>query len=177
MSWDVNNVDDFYINVSDGFRSVDIKKTTVEFGAVSSPYVPMYWDKRPLGNTKGSLTLDYTVDTVAGSLTASATELQSAIETLLLSNGGVTVRTVRAVTVPGTALISDDVLECSGTGELALYTAVGNEGRQLDIKNIDTGVVTVLPDGIETIDGEANIQLVQYDSITIVSDGTNWIIT
>jgi hypothetical protein len=44
----------------------------------------------------------------------------------------------------------------------------------VDVKNVGTGVITVSP-ASGTIDGAATYQLsVQYQSITIVADGTNW---
>jgi len=65
----------------------------------------------------------------------------------------------------------------SNTFAATLPTASGETGRQFIIKNSGTGVVTVTPDGSETIDGEATAELsMQYDSITVVSDGSNWII-
>lgn len=58
-----------------------------------------------------------------------------------------------------------------------LPTAVGIQGREYVIKNSGSGVITVDPNGIETIDRNTTVTLIQYESITVVSNGSNWIIT
>jgi len=74
-----------------------------------------------------------------------------------------------------TTTLTDDVILCNGTFTVTLYTAVGNGGRTLTIKNTGTGVITIDGSGSETIDGDTTLDLgVQYTSVTIVSDGTNW---
>ena len=76
-----------------------------------------------------------------------------------------------------TALPTDATIECtSGTFTVTLYTAVGYKGRDLVINNQGTGVVTVDGDGTETINGALTQTLNQYDSLTIRSNGSNWII-
>jgi hypothetical protein len=56
---------------------------------------------------------------------------------------------------------------------MTLPTASGFIG-QLTIKNINTGIVTVDGAGSETIDGRLTIGLYKNNSITIISDGSNW---
>lgn len=72
----------------------------------------------------------------------------------------------------------DCVVNCtSGTFTVTLPTAVGIEGQYFVIKNSGAGVITIEGDGAETIDGAANKTLsVQYESMTVVSNGANWII-
>jgi len=56
-----------------------------------------------------------------------------------------------------------------------LPTAVGISGKIFVIKNINVGAVTITPSGIQTIDGQASQSItMQYNSYTIVSDGSNW---
>jgi len=174
MSWTVSNVDDFYINITDGFRSIDIRKSTVAFGSVSEPYLPMYWDKRPLGNTNGSVTFDYTTTTVGGATPSSASNLQTLIQELLLKVTTSRTRGVISKTAGYEVQPSDDVILCDGTFTLSLHTAVGYEGKVHDIKNEGSGVITINPDGSETIDGDLTVSLIQYDELTIMSDGANW---
>jgi len=50
----------------------------------------------------------------------------------------------------------------------------GTIGQVMQIKNIGAAIVTVDGNASETIDGNLTITLNQYDSITIVSDGSNW---
>lgn len=72
----------------------------------------------------------------------------------------------------------DCVVNCTAnTFTVTLPTAVGIEGQYFIIKNSGTGSITVDADGTETIDGLANKLLaIQNESITVVSDGANWII-
>ena len=73
-----------------------------------------------------------------------------------------------------TATLDDTVISCSGTFTVTLPTAVGCAGREYIIKNTGTGVITVEGDGTETIDGELNQSLNQWDAMAIVSNGTGW---
>ena len=54
------------------------------------------------------------------------------------------------------------------------------EGYKYQIKNMSTNKITINPDGTETIDGAGNTTFdlaVQYQSVTLVSDGTSqWFI-
>lgn len=73
---------------------------------------------------------------------------------------------------------TDCVINCTAnTFTVTLPTAVGVEGQFFIVKNSGTGIVTVDGDGSETIDGQANKKLaVQYESITVVSNGVNWVV-
>lgn len=72
----------------------------------------------------------------------------------------------------------DCVVNCtSGTFTVTLPTAVGLTGQYFVVKNSGTGVITIDGDGAETIDGAANkILAVQYESMTVASNGANWIV-
>lgn len=76
-------------------------------------------------------------------------------------------------------IAADDYLinVTSGSPTITLPTAVGVSGREYCVKNSGTGTVTVEGDGSETIDGSLNKSFGQYTSITVVSDGSNWVIT
>ncbi len=73
---------------------------------------------------------------------------------------------------------TDYTVNCtSGTFTATLPTAVGIIGRQYVIKNSGTGVITLATTSTQTIDGAATQSLIsQYDSITVQSNGANWII-
>lgn len=75
-------------------------------------------------------------------------------------------------------MTTDCVINCtSGTFTVTLPTAVGIEGQYFVIKNSGTGVITIDGNGAETIDGAGNKLLsVRYESMTVVSDGANWIV-
>ena len=72
----------------------------------------------------------------------------------------------------------DCVVNCTAnTFTVTLPTAVGIEGQYFIIKNSGTGVITIDGDGSETIDGAANkVLAVQYESLTVVSNGANWVV-
>lgn len=72
--------------------------------------------------------------------------------------------------------VNDHVVVCSGSWSATLPTAAGIAGQEFIIQNSGTGTITVTPDGSETINGAATQTLNQWESLTIVSDGTNWII-
>jgi hypothetical protein len=75
-----------------------------------------------------------------------------------------------------TATNDDYVIDCtSGTFTATLPASSGRTGRILIIKNSGAGTITVDGNGAETIDGAATYSLaVQYATIQIISDGTNW---
>jgi hypothetical protein len=73
---------------------------------------------------------------------------------------------------------TDCVINCTAnTFTVTLPTAAGVEGQYYIIKNSGTGVITIDGDGSETIDGAANKNLaVQYESLTVISNGVNWLV-
>ena len=62
-----------------------------------------------------------------------------------------------------------------GAGTLTLPSAgtVGT-GWFITVKNNGSGILTVTPNGSDTIDGNVNQQLQLTESISLVSNGTNW---
>jgi len=90
----------------------------------------------------------------------------------------VSMRSAEVVPKSGTytATTDDDtIIATANTFTVTLYTAVGNSGRKLRVKNAGTGAVTVDGAGTETIDGAlTQVIAIQYDAIHIISDGTNW---
>ena len=75
-----------------------------------------------------------------------------------------------------TATNDDYVIDCtSGTFTVTLPASSGRTGRILIIKNSGAGTITVDGNSSETIDGAATYSLaVQYATVQIMSDGTNW---
>ena len=60
---------------------------------------------------------------------------------------------------------------------VALPTAASIEGKKIHVKRLATANITVDGHSSETIDGSATFVLTsQYSSVTLISDGTNWII-
>jgi hypothetical protein len=62
----------------------------------------------------------------------------------------------------------------SGNVIINLPTAVSSTGRICKFKNIGTGILTLTPNGTDTIDGNTTISIAQNEVITILSDGTTW---
>lgn len=76
-----------------------------------------------------------------------------------------------------TASPTDELINfTNGPANLTLPTAVGITGKQYVAKSTTLQNIIVVPHGSETIDGQANFFLNQWDSVSIVSTGTNWIV-
>lgn len=87
---------------------------------------------------------------------------------------------VASKTANYTATATDAVLLCSASGgafTITLPAASGNTGLTYWIKKTDSSANAVTIDGnaAETIDGAATATIsVQFEALTIVSDGTSW---
>lgn len=71
----------------------------------------------------------------------------------------------------------DVVLANASSGTVTVTLPVPTSGKQFAIKKIDSSVniVTIAPAGSETIDGGASYSFnTQYQSISLVTDGSNW---
>ena len=90
--------------------------------------------------------------------------------------------TVISSTVTYTAIDTDDKILVDATGGariVNLPTAVGRGEKWFTVKKVDSSSNTVTIDGSgsETIDGATTYVITnQYESITVVSDGANWLI-
>ena len=74
-----------------------------------------------------------------------------------------------------TVLATDNVIEVtSGDVELTMHTAVGYSGTTVEIKNSGNGLVKILPDGYETLDGKSELLLGKNQAVELISDNTNW---
>lgn len=83
-------------------------------------------------------------------------------------------RGVRLVSVSGAVDEFDDVLVCSGTITLTLPTVSSiAQGRVFDIKNVDTGLVTIT--ATDLIDGETSQACSRWESLTLLNTGTEWV--
>lgn len=116
-------------------------------------------------------------------------------QTLKLNNGTVSISSAGNISTNGTvlgkttytgsvsttyaALSTDDVIDCtSGTFTVSLPTAVGITGKTYTIKNSGTGVISVNPFQLQTIDADTiRIISCQYNSIQIISTGSGWKMT
>ena len=100
------------------------------------------------------------------------------------SSGNLSHRTIPYVTITGdtTVTTSNEVVfvnASSGEVDVTLYAASSNGGRKLIIKKTDSSgnAVNILRTSSETIDGATSIILYhQNESITLMSDNSNWFI-
>jgi len=91
-----------------------------------------------------------------------------------ITASGKSINVVSVNTNAGSASSTDYVYLASGTINITLPTAVGNQNLYT-IKNVGTGVITVDTTSSQTIDGSLTAPIrVQYLSLTLVSDGANW---
>ena len=84
-----------------------------------------------------------------------------------------------AISDPVSASIVEEHYKMNSTSSttFTLPTAVGNNGLTYDITNANTGVVTVATISSQTISGLSTITLdSQWQSVTVRSDGSNWIV-
>ncbi len=73
-----------------------------------------------------------------------------------------------------TLTADNELVLASGTVTITLPKAASTPGKMYHIKNTSTGVITVEPDGDETIDDETSVEMNQYDCMDIVSDSVEW---
>jgi hypothetical protein len=89
---------------------------------------------------------------------------------------------VRSVTTTYSAEATDSTILCNATGAaftVTLPKAASCKGHVLILKKVDASgnAITVDGNGAETVDGAANYPLAaQWDSVTVQSDGTNYVI-
>ena len=103
---------------------------------------------------------------VEGDIANLTTDLTARIQRSILS--------VSTPTTAGSTAGTDYIYLVSGTTTITLPTAVGNSNRYT-IKRTGTGVVTINTTSAQTIDGSASASLnVRYQSIDVISDGSNW---
>jgi len=84
----------------------------------------------------------------------------------------------RAISALRTLDTSDYLINCTANSfTVTLPTAIGITGQQYVIKNSGTGTITIATTSTQTIDGSSTKTLTQYQNITVVSNGANWIVT
>jgi len=95
-----------------------------------------------------------------------------------ISFTGSIAKSYAAKTSTYTITSTDHTIDCtSGTFTVTLPTAASITGRMYIIKNSGTGVITIATTSSQTIDGATSYTLgTQYGSITVQSNGTNWIV-
>lgn len=90
---------------------------------------------------------------------------------------GVKLKRVQIVTSDYEISPTDGTILANGTLTLTLPTSTGIVGTKYFIKNIGDGDVTIIGTSNQLIDGETSLILTeQNSSLSLVSDGTGWLI-
>ena len=88
-------------------------------------------------------------------------------------------RTVTTQTTTYAITVADDMVignHATVAFTITLPTAVGITGQIFRLKNINAAVVTVAATSSQTIDGQTTRAMEQWQSLTVISDGANWIL-
>lgn len=110
-------------------------------------------------------------DYLTGMLGSAGT--QSAALSALGSLGGVV--STRSANYTVTASDRGAAIACSGTFTLALTSAATlGPGFLFAVINSGTGIITVDPDGVETLDGRPSLQIQPNSSAVLISTGSAW---
>jgi hypothetical protein len=84
------------------------------------------------------------------------------------------------ITVTGNTTLTDEycVVTCNSSSPIALTLPASDvmKNKFFIIYNKGAGVVTVTPVGSDTINDDATFGLNQFESVHIISNGTDWII-
>jgi len=126
-------------------------------------------------NASGLPVASATTDTELGYVSG----VTSAIQTQLNAKQNILQAVTTQTGTTYSATTTDNVILAnpSATQTITLYTAVGNTGRTVTIKNISSQIVIIATTSAQTIDGASQRTLTtQYDGVTLVSDGSNWYI-
>jgi len=119
----------------------------------------------------------------SGPVEVSSTSPDNAIGKLWLDTSetasGIDSLAVKSITASYSVVASDSLILADATGGaiiVSLTPAGDKTGKVYNIKKIDSSnSVTIDGDNSETIDGQTTqVLTTQYDSITVVSDGSNW---
>lgn len=92
------------------------------------------------------------------------------------SGGGITrnINVISSTTAAASTSLTDYVYLCTSTITLTMPSAVGNKNRYT-VKNNGLGVITINTTSSQLIDGSLTFVInSQYNSIDLISDGTNW---
>jgi len=164
-----NNSDDLRfsgigVTITSGTNNTLIFSAGTSSQPVSGDYLPLS------GGTVYGNTF-YTSGLTANTLTVTGLTNTSGIT----STGGI-IFPQKTISSTYTATTSDYTIDVSGgTFTVYLPSAVGIQGRLLNIKNNGGGAVTVQPYGSEKIDDKSFIILGETNAIQIASNGSNWL--
>ena len=163
------------ITVGDGKNFVVGSSTGTKFGTSTSQLMAFY-NSTPITQPANNIEIGAVLSNLG---------LRSAGQTYPIPTSGLSRLTggfalgYVAKTSNYTASASNYVIDCTAnTFTVTLPTAAGIQGQIYIIKNSGTGVITIATTSSQTIDGTTTKVLnSQYQSYTVMSNGSNWIIT
>ena len=84
---------------------------------------------------------------------------------------------IKTINTSSSVLTTDSYILANGTINLTLPSTITVPGREFRIKNIGSGVITIIPQSGETIDDRANLIIGErYSALTLLSTGSSWLI-
>lgn len=86
MAYVITDLNDFEIQISDGFRDIVIWKQNIRFGSIVGNDLTLYWHNKAQTDTQYQLTIDW--NDVTAPVVVSAAALQTAIEAMITSGWG-----------------------------------------------------------------------------------------
>ena len=146
--------------------------SVTDFGAAGTDGRGIVWQTTaPIAPQAGDVWVDSDSATSILSLPLATAQIADGAVTPVKQSGGYSTQT-------GTygIVATDRIVNCTGTWTATLPTAIGIAGQTFTVKNSGTGLITLATSSSQTIDGSATKTLYRYDSITVASDGANWIV-
>lgn len=140
-------------------------------------------DTLTISGGSGIVTTAQATDTIVINLQVDNSTVEINSDTLRVKDSGITeakrLRTVDSSFANNDTITSDINLVAGGAGGITIKLPAPVSGKMVIVKKTDSaaGTVTVSRNNTETVDGATSkILYYQYETLTFVSDGTNWFI-
>jgi hypothetical protein len=91
---------------------------------------------------------------------------------ILQTNGGIQGK-ITTVTNTYTILTSDETIVCNKSTAFTVTLPTATVGQRFNIKNIGAGTVTIEGDSSDTIDGDLNQAIYQWEGVQVICIATN----
>lgn len=189
VGWDESAGKLTYLSAADVRLAIDVDQAGTDNStdvtlAAGRDYLTISGQEITLGEIDISDDTNLAVDSTTITLTGDTLSVTSGgIDTAQLADGAVTEakieRTVDAAFTNGDTIASDINLVAGGAGGITVNLPSPASGKMVIVKKTDSaaGVVTISRNSTESIDGASSVVLyAQYESMTFVSDGTNWFV-